>query len=258
MPHGMRYMNNWLYTGIVAHKRVGVAANAFNYPALFLCFPLSGRTQLKSTFFGYNRFNLLSFYEKDYGNGIDANNWIRSILADAQLEHITTGEVWLQTQPRVFGYVFNPVSFWYCHDNNQQLRVVLGEVNNTFGERHCYLLTAPQQSVISANTKLICQKVFHVSPFFDVKGEYRFQFLHQDTKRTVAINYWLKDKLQLKTLITGDAQALNTKNISRSLLKLGWTTTVVVARIHWQALKLWRKGATFYKKPSPPRMEISS
>ena len=100
--------------------------------------------------------------------------------------------------------------------------------------------------------------MFHVSPFFDVKGEYRFQFLHQGTKRTVAINYWLKDKLQLKTLITGDAQALNTKNISRSLLKLGWTTTVVVARIHWQALKLWRKGATFYKKPSPPRMEISS
>jgi DUF1365 family protein len=251
-------MNNWLYTGTVAHKRIGVAANTFNYPALFLCFPLSARAKLSSPLFGYNRFNLLSFYEKDYGNGIDAASWIRSVLADAQLSHITSGEVWLQTQPRVFGYVFNPVSFWYCHDNSQQLRAVLCEVNNTFGERHCYLLTAPQHEIIKANTKLQCQKVFHVSPFFDVDGEYRFQFLHQGTKRTVAINYWLNDKLQLKTLITGEAHALNSTNIGRSLLRLGWTTVGVVARIHWQAFKLWRKGATFYKKPTPPRMEISS
>lgn len=251
-------MNNWLYTGTVAHKRIGVAANAFNYPALFLCFPLSQRHALANTLFGYNRFNLLSFYEKDHGNGVDAQRWIKSILSEAQLDHITTGEVWLQTQPRVLGYVFNPVSFWYCHDDRQQLRVVLCEVNNTFGERHCYLLTAPQQSIIKSNTKLQCQKLFHVSPFFDVKGEYHFQFLQQGSKRTVAINYWLENKLQLKTLITGDSQALNPTNISRSLLKLGWTTAVVVARIHWQALKLWRKGATFYRKPTPPSMEISS
>ncbi|MCB1658485.1 MAG: DUF1365 domain-containing protein [Pseudomonadales bacterium] len=251
-------MNNWLYIGTVTHKRVGELAHRFDYPALFLCFPLSQRHLLSNSLFGYNRFKPMSFYEKDHGNGQDAEQWIRDILQQAQLSHLTTGEVWLQTQPRVFGYVFNPVSFWYCHDSKQQLRVVLCEVNNTFGEKHCYLLTAEQQQVISSHTKLQCQKVFHVSPFFDVKGEYRFQFLHQQNKRTVAINYWLDGSLQLKTLITGDAIELSARHIIGSLIKLGWTTVNVVIGIHWQALKLWRKGAHFYKKPTPPRMEISS
>ena len=168
------------------------------------------------------------------------------------------GEIWLQTQPRILGFVFNPVSFWYCHDHNQQLRAVVCEVNNTFGERHCYLLTAADQAVISAASPLHCQKMFHVSPFFPVDGEYRFRFHQQDNKRTVAINYWHNQQLRLKTVITGSAMPLSPANLVKTFARLGWNTALVVSRIHWQALKLWRKGAVFHRKPVPPHLEISS
>ena len=249
--------NNWLYTGTVAHKRVGKVAHAFNYPALFLCFPLSARTQLANPLFGYNRFNVFSFYDRDYGNGVDANTWIRNLLVDHQLSAICDGEVWLQTQPRIFGYAFNPVSFWYCHDSQQQCRAVLCEVNNTFGERHCYLLTAQEHGVIDSQTDLQCQKIFHVSPFFAVEGEYHFRFYQHQDKRTVSINYWLEQQLQLKTVVTGTAMPLTATNILKTVAQLGWATVLVVLRIHWQALKLWRKGATFYRKPTPPHLETS-
>ncbi len=247
----------WLYLGTVAHRRLGHAAHAFQYPALFLCFPLSARTQLSSSLFGYNRFNLLGFYERDYGNGQDAEAWIRGILNDHQLTDCIDGDIWLHTQPRILGFVFNPVNFWYCYDQEQQLRVVLCEVNNTFGERHCYLLTPPERGVIDQHSELQCQKIFHVSPFFDVKGEYRFRFYQQPGKRTVSINYWVDQQLQLKTVVTGTAAPLSTTNIIKTIASFGWSTVLVVIRIHWQALKLWRKGATFYRKPTPPRMEIS-
>ena len=251
-------MNNWLYIGQVAHKRLGLAAHQFSYPTLFMCFPLSARHQLSRAGFGYNRFNLLSFYEQDHGNGQDAEQWIKQILADKHLDKIANGEIWLQSQPRVLGYVFNPVSFWYCYDQQQQLRVILCEVNNTFGERHCYLLTAPHHQTIDNHTTLNCEKIFHVSPFFAVEGEYQFRFVHRQQTRSVAINYFVNQQLTLKTVVTGQAQDLNLHNICQQLAKLGWTTVLVVARIHWQALKLWRKGAIFHRKPLPPQMEISS
>ncbi|PTQ87905.1 DUF1365 domain-containing protein [Agitococcus lubricus] len=251
-------MNEWLYTGTVAHKRLGLAAHAFQYPALFLCFPLSARQELKNACFGYNRFNLFSFHEADHGDTRDCEQWVRRILADHQLNTLCQGDIWLQTQPRILGFVFNPVSFWYCHDKDEQLRAVLCEVNNTFGERHCYLLTAPEQAVISSTTALQCQKIFHVSPFFPVEGEYRFRFYQQGQQRSVSINYWQHQELKLKTVVTGKAMPLSASNLLKSLLHLGWSTVLVVLRIHWQALKLWRKGAHFYRKPTKPSLEISS
>lgn len=261
-PYWIIIMDNltkhWLYTGQVVHKRIGHAAHQFVYPALFICFPLESRKQLSNRLCSYNRFNVLSFHEKDYGNGVDAQAWIDDVLTRHDLADIANGQVWLQTQPRVLGYVFNPVNFWYCHDQQQQLRAIVCEVNNTFGERHCYLLTHAQHEVINNHSVLQCQKVFHVSPFFAVEGEYQFKFIKHGQTRSVAINYFVNQQLQLKTVVTGRAQALTATNILRSLTKLGWTTVNVVLGIHWQAFKLWRKGAIFHSKPQSPRMEISS
>ena len=111
---------------------------------------------------------------------------------------------------------------------------------------------------IDNHTTLNCEKIFHVSPFFAVEGEYQFRFVHRQNTRTVAIKYVVNQQLTLKTVVTGQAQDLNFNNICQQLAKLGWTTVLVVARIHWQALKLWRKGAIFHRKPLPPQMEISS
>jgi DUF1365 family protein len=248
----------WLYTGEVFHRRLGHAAHAFRYPALFLCFPLSRRASLANALFGYNRFNLFGFHEADHGDGRDAEAWIRGVLADAGLSGLADGEVWLQTQPRVLGFVFNPVSFWYGHDSAGGLRVVLAEVNNTFGERHRYLLTAPDQGVIGDGAELQCRKLFHVSPFFPVDGEYRFRFHRRDDRLTVSIRYDRAGEPVLKTVLTGQPRPLTPPELLKALAAHGWSTLLVVFRIHLQALKLWRKGAVFHRKPSPPTLEISS
>ena len=251
-------MKPWLYTGKVAHQRIGKAANAFTYPALFLCFPLSKTNELSGPLFGLNRFNLFAFFQRDHGDEADALQWIRAVLGANDLSGIADGEVWLHTQPRILGFVFNPVSFWYCEDREGQLRVILCEVNNTFGERHCYLLTAENQGPVANDTIFHCRKVFHVSPFFPVDGEYRFRFQLSPSKRCVTIDYYRHGELVLKTAVSGAAHPLSSPELLKALAKYGWATVMVVLRIHWQALKLWRKGAVFHRKPTPPSLEISS
>lgn len=246
----------WLYSGRIVHARLGAGHNAFAYPGFFLCFPLAQREALRSRLFSLNRWNLFSYHDRDHGDGDDPERWLRDILSRHGLDR-ADGEIWLQTMPRILGHVFNPVSFWYCHDREGQLRAVLCEVNNTFGERHGYLLSAPQQAVIHANSELRSDKVFHVSPFCPVSGEYRFRFRQHSGYRHVAIDYWQGDQLTLKTSVSGKAMALNDRHLLQTFLRLGWATVMVVLRIHWQALKLWRKGVTFHRKPNPPVLEVT-
>lgn len=247
----------WLYLGWVHHARSGKAANAFRYPGLFLCFPLAERERLRSRLFGYNRFGLFGFDDSDHGDGGDPELWLRGLLRSEGIMQ-ADGAIWLMAMPRILGFVFNPVSFWYCHDRNDQLRAVVCEVNNTFGERHCYLVTPPQGGVIDANCELRCDKVFHVSPFFEVRGEYRFRFLNKPERRSVAIDYFQGGEAVLRTSISGEAAELSDSSLLHAFFSMGWATVMVVLRIHWQALRLWLKGATFFRKPEPPHKEISS
>lgn len=246
----------WLYRGQVSHARLAPRPHYFSYPAFFICFPLQERQALQSRLFSLDRFNLFSLHQSDQGDGRDAETWIRQVL---QRESVTQadGAVWLLTLPRMLGFVFNPVTFWLCHDRAGALRAVLCEVNNTFGERHCYLLQPDDGSAIDAHAELRSRKVFHVSPFFPVAGEYRFRFLLAPGQRTVAINYLQDERLLLKTALTGQACAMTDRALLRLFLSLGWSTLLVVLRIHWQALKLWRLGLPFHRKPQPPAQEIS-
>jgi DUF1365 family protein len=129
-----------------------------------------------------NRFGLLAFHDRDHGDGgADALAWIEALLASEGVAD-ADGEIWLHTYPRVLGYVFKPVSFWYCHRADGSLAAVVAEVNNTFGERHCYLLDEPG---LAWGRELRARKVFHVSPFCQVEGRYRFRFM-RTAERTVA------------------------------------------------------------------------
>ena len=247
---------DWLYRGAVMHDRISPVRNAFRYPALFICFPLHRKAELASRLFSLGRFNLFAFHEADHGDGIDCLAWVRRLLADMDIA-AADGEVWLQTMPRMLGVVFNPVSFWYCHDRDGCLRAVLCEVNNTFGERHCYLLTAPNGGAIGTDTPLQARKVFHVSPFFPVRGEYRFRIEVAADRRRVHIDYWEDGELMLRTAVSGRVQELNDRHLLRLVFRLGWYTLLVVLRIHWQALRLWLKKIPFHKKPLPPTEEIS-
>jgi uncharacterized protein len=249
---------DWLHVGQVFHRRLRPVGHRFAYRVFYLRFPLSALAQLENRWFKLERFGLMSFYRADHGSREargDLLAWSQALLhshgiADAD------GETELQCFPRVLGYVFNPVSFWYCHTRAGQLRAVIAEVNNTFGERHAYVLEAPQGVPIAQGQLLAARKVFHVSPFFPIEGGYQFRFLQvmrQGVSQSVArIDYGDAAGPLLLTGISGTARALTAGNVLATWLRMPLFTLAVVARIHWQALRLFSKRVRFFSKPAPP------
>ena len=255
-------MTPTLCTGSVMHARFAArrspAAHAFTYPLFFVALPLSQLDAAGNAWFGVERARPASLRYRDHGarDGSPPEPWIRRLLAD---EGITAadGEIVLQTFPRLLGFVFNPVSFWFCHDRDGALRAVLAAVNNTFGDRHNYLVVHPDQRPITAADRLRARKLFHVSPFFPVEGEYLFRFDLGRAHRRVEIDYWLDGERVLATALDGWPQTLDARAMRRALLRQPLLTVAVVWRIHWQALRLLAKRAVFHSRPHPPLQETS-
>jgi DUF1365 family protein len=203
-----------------------------------------------------DRWNLFSLYRRDHGprDGSALEPWIRGMLAREGL-HRADGAIWLQTFPRMLGYVFNPVSFWFCHDRAGRLRAVLCEVSNTFGEHHNYLLAHPDQRPIAAEDLLSARKVFHVSPFCAVEGHYRFRFDPDPGGCVVRIDHDDPHGPLLATAIRGRGEALGTRRLVRAFLCYPLQTLAVTARIHWQAPRLWSKRIPLFARPVPPAQE---
>jgi DUF1365 family protein len=257
-----------LLIGPVRHTRLRPARNAFSYGVYTLRLPLRARaarlaqgTLQDSRMFAYNRFGLLSFHDSDHGApGQTALQWIESMLHENGI-HDADGEIYLQTFPRVLGYVFNPVSFWFCERADGSMRAVVCEVNNTFGERHCYLLD-PGGGILNG-APLTARKVFHVSPFCKVEGRYTFRFMfappkHGKPMRSLArIDYEDIDGPLLLTSIAGKARPLDATNVLRVFFGYPLMTFGVVAKIHWQAMKLFFKRVPFLSKPTPPSANVS-
>lgn len=257
-----------LLTGPVRHKRLRPAGNAFSYGVYMLRLPLRSRAareasgKLRNTrLFAHNRFGLLSFNDADHGSGDrPALQWIESLLKEANITD-ADGEIYLHTFPRVLGYTFKPVSFWFCERADGTLRAVLCEVNNTFGERHCYLLDSGKP--VMNGMPMTARKVFHVSPFCKVEGQYTFRFMFSPAAgerrlRTLArIDYEDGEGPLLLTSIAGTSRPLDTRNVLRVFFTYPMMTFGVVAKIHWQALKLFVKRVPFLSKPTPPVASIS-
>lgn len=238
--------------GQVRHTRHRPQRNAFAYPTYFLMLPMRSLRTHGAGALARNRRAALSFHDADHGDGrSDSLQWLEDLLRQHGIDD-AQGEIWLHTYPRVLGYSFKPVSFWYCHRSDGSLRAVLAEVNNTFGERHCYLLDAPRYG-----EPCEAAKVFHVSPFCPVRGRYRFVFMRTDgpSPRTVArIDYFDApgtDAL-LNTSVSGHLEPLTTTSVRRALWSYPAMTLGVIARIHWQALRLWVKRAPFFRLPPAP------
>lgn len=244
--------------GKVMHARHMPRENRFSYAMFTLCLPLSALESIRVPMLGINCFNLLSFHEKDHGrrDGSSLKAWIGHILQSNGISE-ADGEVVLQAMPRLLCFVFNPVSFWYCHDRNGALRAVLCEVCNTFGERHNYLVAHADRRPIGADEELVAQKVFHVSPFFPVRGEYHFRFAAGAQHRVVSIDYWDEGKKVLSTRMAGEQISLTGANLGRALLRCPMLTFGVVARINWQALRLIWRRIPWLAKPQPPLEETT-
>ena len=242
-----------LVTGLVMHHRLRHDEHRFSYKVFYVRLPLSALESAANALFSINGFNLASFHYEDHGarDGSHPLAWIRSILSERGLS-CADGEVWLQSFPRVLGYVFNPVSFWFCEDREGRLRAVLAEVNNTFGETHSYLLTnaGGYGDPIPDGALLQARKVLHVSPFFDVSGGYRFRFSQRGSLRTARIDYHDEHGPALITGLAGHAAPLRAASLLRATLAHPLMTIVVIARIHWQGLRLWWRGVPLHPKPA--------
>jgi uncharacterized protein len=239
--------------GQVRHRRLRPAAHAFVHDTYFVMLPMRSWPANETSALPRNRFGLMSFFDRDHGaGGPDALAWLEALLA-AEGVHDADGEVWLQTYPRVLGYTFKPVSFWYCHRRDGSLGAVLVEVNNTFGERHCYLLHGEQ---LAFGREQQASKVFHVSPFCEVRGSYRFRFMRTDRpteQRVIArIDHDNEDGPLLQTSVSGTLEPLTPRSLRAAFFGTPLMTLGVVARIHWHALQLWLKRVPFHRKPPAP------
>lgn len=243
--------------GQVRHTRLAPVHHSFCYRSFFLMLPLRSLSAQGSGALARNRFAPLSFYDTDHGDGrADALAWLEDLLHGADI-HDADGEIWLHCYPRVWGYAFKPVSFWHCERADGSLRALVVEVNNTFGERHCYLLEPARYGV-----EMTANKVFHVSPFCHVEGHYRFRFMRaqrtgQAPRSVARIDYDNHNGALLQTSVSGELLPLTAASVRRALWRYPAQSLMVIARIHWQAAKLWLKRVPFISKPAAPEQFLT-
>ncbi len=246
--------------GQVRHTRLRPVRNAFAYAGYYLRLPLRslGQDAFGCALFSRNRFNLLSFCDADHGDGrAPLLDWIDGLLKREGVPD-ADGQIWLQAMPRVLGFVFNPVSFWFCHRADGALRAIVCDVRNTFGERHFYLLDTG--APIGNGSELRARKVFHVSPFCPVQGGYRFRFSRamRAAEQTIArIDYDDAAGPLICTSVSGTAAALTNASVARAFFGYPLMTFGVVLRIHLQALRLWLRRVPFFTKPAAPQQEVT-
>ncbi len=244
--------------GRTYHGRHGAISNAFRYRVDYVLCDPSGDEQ-EPLLFSRNSGNLVSLHDVDHGGKRGEGQgvlWVRQILKDNGFSDLLGGRILLLAQPRVLGFVFNPVSFWLVYDVDAVLRLVVAEVNNTFGDRHSYLCHHDDLRQIRREDTLHARKVFHVSPFQPVTGEYAFRFDISDRKIGIWIDYRTGDGGVLATF-TGRRQPLTSWTILQTCVARPFGSMRVVALIYWQALKLKLKGAVYRSRPLPPSEEVS-
>lgn len=241
--------------GQTYHGRKGEVANAFRYSVDYVMLDPDRATG--PALFSRNRANLTSLHDSDHGgapgHGTGAA-WLRDLLAERGLP---TGQITLLAQPRVLGHVFNPVSFWLVHDDTGALRVAVAEVTNTYGDRHSYLCHRADLGPITPEDHLTAQKLLHVSPFQPVAGGYVFRFDIRADRIGIWIDYSAGSGGLIATL-TGSRRVLTNGAILAACLRRPFGSRRVLALIHWQALKLWWKGAAFRTRPLPPALAVTS
>lgn len=241
----------WIFHGRPEQIRRsgGRKVTSFKYPIFNVLVPLHNRSAYQHLVSGF----FLSIQGQDYLDGRPGD--IFNSFSQFMSDHLgyKVEKAWLQTLPRMFGYAFNPVSFWYCY-RAVHLDAVLCEVNNTFGDRHFYFMRVDAEG---DQYHFTLPKRFHVSPFFPVSGRYEFEFKIKNNLSDVKIKLVEDDNLKLDTRIFLNLKAMDARGSWGLFWRYGWMTPLVVLRIHWQALKLWLNKVSFYSRPQPPKEKLT-
>ena len=241
-------MTSSIYNGTVIHKRFKPKIHYFKYKVFSLLLDLSELEHLskKIKFFSHNKFNLISFYEKDHGNrdGSSLVSWVKKNLEDNNINSEKV-KIKLLCYPRILGYVFNPLSVFYIYNESQKLISILYEVKNTFGEQHTYIFKVDNDQNLYQHN---CSKKFHVSPFIEMNCKYFFRLLKPGEKISVIIDQYQTNEKILYASQDGQRVDLNTKELIKSYLRHPLMTFKIISAIHFEAFKLWIKGIKFIKK----------
>jgi len=253
----MNLFNSCIYSGFVTHRRFKPKRHFFTYKTFSLLIDLNEIEDLgkKIKFFSYNKLNILSFYDVDHGprDGSPLIKWVKNILTQANI-NIGSGTIKLLCYPRFFGYVFNPLSIFYCYDENLQLKAVLYEVKNTFNEQHTYVFSATPSSNLILHK---CKKKFHVSPFMEMETFYNFRLLNPGK----ILNVFIKQRDKQGALLTacqyGKKIEITSKNLLFQFLKHPLMSFKVIAAIHFEAFRLWIKGVKIVKRKTKIRNNLS-
>ena len=241
--------------GQTYHGRRGKVKNAFRYSIDYVLLDTEALVDTPRLF-ARNAGALMSLHDGDHG-GVPSKGqgaaWARDVLAAHGI--CSPSSIKLLAQPRILGHVFNPVSFWLCYDD-MDLTSVIAEVSNTFGDRHSYLCRNEDGHPITKADTIQADKVFHVSPFQPIEGGYTFRFDITEEQVGVWIDYSRGGGGMIATF-HGKRHPLTNRSIVRATLRRPFGSRRVLALIHWQAVKLWLKGATFRSRPKPPVDEVS-
>lgn len=246
------------YSCQVMHRRLVAPYYRFVYRVFYLLLDIDRLDAAAQgpRLFSHNRFNLLAFHDRDHGDGSGAlRPWAEQVLGGGGID-LAGGRIRLLAMPRLLGHAFNPISLWYCEHRDGSLRAVIAEVRNTFGEKHCYLLSAGG-AVMPYEAHYEKDKCFHVSPFFDLVGRYRFTLGEPGERVRVAIHETREGQGILDATVAGQRLALSDAAILKLVALMPLMTLKVVAGIHWEALKIWLRGGKFHRKPEPPKLGVS-
>ena len=241
-------MTSSIYNGTVIHKRFKPKTHFFKYSVFSLLIDLSELDKLDKQikFFSFNKFNLVSFFEKDHGSrdGKPLNEWVKKNLDDNNI-YSKDIKIKLLCYPRIFGYVFNPLSVFFIYDSGEKLISILYEVKNTFGEQHTYIFKVKDDVNLFQHN---CSKKFHVSPFIEMDCNYFFKILKPGEKISVIINQYQENDKILYASQDGKRVDFSSKELFKSYLKHPLMTFKIISAIHFEAFKLWTKGIKFIKK----------
>ena len=249
-----------LYRGRVMHRRLRPKAHMLTYRVFWLLLDLAEIDDLdrRLRLFSRNRFNLLSFHDRDHGeaSGTDLRPRIEAWLARAGVD-IGGGPIRLLTMPRVLGYVFNPISLFYCHQADGRLAAVVYEVTSTFGVRHSYVIPVPAEDQAEGLIRQCAAKALHVSPFMGMRMDYEFRGHAPGERLDLTIDGLDAEGLLITAAMTAGRRPLNDRALLSAAAAMPLLTLKVMAAIHWEALKLWVKGVRPRPAPAPARESVT-